>query len=788
MAYFYLAEAGDWSFRTVWHDRFFTVLKHHPARTEKVEQADYIFLDADFALETNWPYYGSQRKAILKGDRFPTDEEILAFLFDHPVSGYGKPLVLINMNPLAQWPAIAQVLPDVVVVSHCHTLGNYRVGIDVSFPPMPLLDQHCYPSRDRSTLLSFRGANSHPVREQLQRLHQPPEIAAELIQQSYWGTLNYVDEAEGLSAEQQVYTDLIARSRFSVAPRGHDIFSYRLLEVMAGGAIPVILADDWVLPFSELLDWSEFSLSVAEDRCWELPQLLQAISTDQWQVMQQHLQQVYQHYFYSLARQVQTLWQILDQRSLHPSASEVEIEAVLLSQAERYRLKGDLEAAATYLATLPRSPARILEQARLALTQQQPKAALALLDSMVMPEAEQGEHYNLLGVAQTQLGEWDTAIAIYRQGLQAQPHHPKLRTNLCVALRQQEQWEEALALSQALLEEVPAAIDRLLLQADTLNLAGRYDQALSLYQQVVAREPERANAQLAIAEILLRQGKAEGWDIYEARFAAEPSLAALAAHYPQPRWQGVELGQRSLLVWGEQGYGDQIQFSRYLWVLRDRYPQARIQFQTDAVLVPLFAEPLASLGIKVIPAQITEELFDFQVPLLSLPRLVWPSLKDIPYREGWLPCPLPPPREDQNHKFRVGIVWLAGQRAGIQKSATADRRSCSLEAMLELVRESMQRSDLEVVSLQLGYEGRLPEGIQDWSNRLVDFSATARVLMELDLLVTVDTAIVHLAGAMGTPAKVLLAYPPDWRWQQNLELTWYSSIELCYFAHLLSSF
>lgn len=55
MAYFYLAEAGDWSFRTVWHDRFFTVLKHHPARTEKVEQADYIFLDADFALETNWP-------------------------------------------------------------------------------------------------------------------------------------------------------------------------------------------------------------------------------------------------------------------------------------------------------------------------------------------------------------------------------------------------------------------------------------------------------------------------------------------------------------------------------------------------------------------------------------------------------------------------------------------------------------------------------------------------------------------------------------------------------------
>lgn len=305
---------------------------------------------------------------------------------------------------------------------------------------------------------------------------------------------------------------------------------------------------------------------------------------------------------------------------------------------------------------------------------------------------------------------------------------------------------------------------------------------------MVAREPERANAQLAIAEILLRQGKAEGWDIYEARFAAEPSLAALAAHYPQPRWQGVELGQRSLLVWGEQGYGDQIQFSRYLWVLRDRYPQARIQFQTDAVLVPLFAEPLASLGIKVIPAQITEELFDFQVPLLSLPRLVWPSLKDIPYREGWLPCPLPPPREDQNHKFRVGIVWLAGQRAGIQKSATADRRSCSLEAMLELVRESMQRSDLEVVSLQLGYEGRLPEGIQDWSNRLVDFSATARVLMELDLLVTVDTAIVHLAGAMRTPAKVLLAYPADWRWQQNLELTWYSSIELCYFAHLLSSF
>ncbi|WP_338441501.1 exostosin family protein [Synechococcus elongatus IITB4] len=764
MTTFYLAEAEDWPFRTVWYDRFFTVLKYHPARTEDLGQADYIFLDADFALETNWPYYGAQTKAILKGDRFPTDEAILEYLFEHPASGYGKPLVLINMNPLAEWPAIVQALPDVLVVSHCHTTENYRAGIDISFPAMPLLDRQCYPTRNRSTLLSFRGANSHPVREQLLQLNQPPEIEIELIQQSYWGALNYADATQGLSAEQQIYTELMARSRFSAAPRGHDIFSYRLLEVMAAGAVPVVLADDWVLPFSELLDWSEFSLQVAEEQCLALPQMLQAISAEQWQAMQQRSQQVYQQYFYSLARQVNTLLLILDQRSGGNPRPAVEIEAVLLDRAQQYRLSGGLAAAKACLTTLPRSPACVLEQVRLALTEQQPATALALLESVMVPEVERAEYYNLLGVTQTQLGQWDAAIATYQQGLKQYPLNPKLSTNLCLALRQCDRLPEALEISTALLTEQPENIDRLQLQADTLNLAAAYDKALVLYQQVLALAPERANAQLAIAEILLRQGKAEGWDAYEARFAAEPSLAELAAYYPQPRWQGEELGSRSLLVWGEQGYGDQIQFSRYLWVLRDRYPEARIQFQTDAVLVPLFAEPLASLGIEVIVAQVTEQLFDFQVPLMSLPRLVWPSLQEIPYSAGWLPCPLPQPREKANRKFRVGIVWQAGQRAGVQKSATADRRSCSLETMLKVVQEVVQKSDLEIVSLQLGYEGMLPEGVEDWSNRLVDFAATTQVLMELDLLVTVDTAIIHLASATRFPSWLLLRKPTDWRW------------------------
>lgn len=774
MASFYLAEAEDWLFRTVWYDRFFTVLKHHPARTEDLEKADYIFLDADFALETNWPYCGAQTKAILEGDRFPNDEEILEYLFEHPVSGYGKPLVLINMNPLAEWPTIVQALPDVLVVSHCHTTENYRTGIDVSFPAMPLLDRQCYPIRERSTLLSFRGANSHPVREQLQLLSQLPRIEVELIQQSYWGALNYLDDPRGLSTEQQIYTHLLARSRFSAAPRGHDVFPCRLLEVMAAGAVPVVLADDWVLPFSELLDWSEFSLQVPEEQCLNLPQMLQAISTEQWQVMQYRSQQVYQQYFYSLAQQVNTLLLILDQRSANHSTPAVEIEAVLLDRAQQYRLSGELAAAKTCLATLPRSLACVLEQVRLALTEQQPKTALALLYSVTVPEAERAEYYNLLGVAQTQLGQWDAAIATYQQGLEHSPLHPKLCTNLCFALRECDRLPEALEVSTVLLAQQPENIDRLQLQADTLNLAAAYDEALVLYRQVLAQAPERANTQLAIAEILLRQGKAEGWDAYEARFAAEPSLAALAAYYPQPRWQGEELGQRSLLVWGEQGYGDQIQFSRYLWVLRDRYPQARIQFQTDAVLVPLFAEPLASLGIEVVAAQVTEQSFDFQVPLLSLPRLVLPSLQDIPYSEGWLPCPVPPPREAANRKFRVGIVWQAGQRAGVQKSATADRRSCSLEAMVEAVQEIVQRPDVEVMSLQLGYEGVLPEGVMNWSDRLVDFAATAQVLMELDLLVTVDTAIVHLAGAIGWATYLLSAQATlDWRWQ----FEWYQFVQ-----------
>jgi hypothetical protein len=217
--------------------------------------------------------------------------------------------------------------PGVIIVGSSMPQQHYRIGQDVSFPVMPVLSPSrsvpveataaaaasasapgagTMAARARPLLLSFRGKNSHPVRAELAKLHNGGDVVVEVLPTRTYGG---VGQADVLSPSGQAagYLDVLASSVFGLAPRGDSHFSYRLPEIMAAGGIPVILSDGWVLPFSEALDWSAFSVRVEEADASGTLALLRSIPPERVRAMQRKVAQVYRDHFASFERQADTL-------------------------------------------------------------------------------------------------------------------------------------------------------------------------------------------------------------------------------------------------------------------------------------------------------------------------------------------------------------------------------------------------------------------------------------------------------------------------------------------------
>jgi hypothetical protein len=263
----------------------------------------------------------------------------------------------------------------------------------------------------------------------------------------------------------------------------------------------------------------------------------------------------------------------------------------------------------------------------------------------------------------------------------------------------------------------------------------------------------------------------QGWPAYESRFKA---MGIPERGFSEPHWAGEDLCGRRILVHAEQGLGDAIQFVRYVPMLRER--GASVILEAPRGLTPLFA----GIADAVVEAGAPLPDFDCHAPLLSLPRGFGTRLSDIPAAVPYLRVP-----EDRVRKWRerlgparrrrVGLVWAGSATHPINSERSIAAR---------LFRPLARIPDIELFSLQKGPEaGQIAElagcgviPLEDFANDILD---TAAILTELDLLVTVDTMVAHLAGALGRPVWTLLATRSDWRWMLDRPDTpWYPTMRL----------
>jgi Flp pilus assembly protein TadD len=360
-----------------------------------------------------------------------------------------------------------------------------------------------------------------------------------------------------------------------------------------------------------------------------------------------------------------------------------------------------------------------------------------------------------------------------RRALALDASHPGTLNNLGLLLYEADRLVEAEALllrAAAPADAPPQALANL---ANLRVAQNRVDEAIALSDRALAAGLDAPEVHFSRAMTLLVAGRmAEGFAEYEHRFGTR-LYAGMARQGPGLPWQGEPLEGGRILLWPEQGLGDTLQFARYARLLAARGAQVIIEAQPP--LVRLLA---ASLPARVVAPGTAVEA-DFHCPMLSLPH----RLGTVPPQPQWDGAYLQAPPDGAAAaalaalpRPRVGLVW-----AGNPSHLNDANRSLPFEALAPL----LAVPDVHFCALQFGpaaADASRRAAATAWTDLaplIADFADTAAALASLDLLVTVDTSVAHLAGALGLPAWVMLPFSPDWRWQLEREDTpWYPSLRL----------
>ena len=379
----------------------------------------------------------------------------------------------------------------------------------------------------------------------------------------------------------------------------------------------------------------------------------------------------------------------------------------------------------------------------------------------------------VLGCALRHQGKTADATASLESATQLDPTHARAWLNLGNLLAEAGRAPEAETAYRSALAADPVFPEAHSGLGCVLSQSGRLDEALASFDRAISLRPNFAEAHWNQGFTLLLAGDlARGWEKYEWRkrhdhFAATfPTLTGQA-------WEGQPLAGRTLLIYAEQGLGDTVQFARYAPVLAQH--GAKVVLACDPKLVPL----LASVpGVAAAVAK-NEKLppYDFWVDQMSLPRILETRLENIPSPEAYLsatPSRVEAWRKSLPVGFKVGLVW-----AGNPHHSNNARRSAPPEALIPLT----ATAGATFISLQVGGAaidaGRIGSSVIDVSDRLTDFQETAAAISCLDLIITVDTAVAHLAGALGKPVWTMLPHAPDWRWMcDRTDTPWYNSMRL----------
>lgn len=440
------------------------------------------------------------------------------------------------------------------------------------------------------------------------------------------------------------------------------------------------------------------------------------------------------------------------------------------------------------------------------------RGAEAIYRRVLEYQPNSADAWCFLGILHYDQGRYEESVAAYEQALRLRPEFPVASSNLSNSLSALNRLDEAERSVRRALELKPDYITAWTNLGAILVKQGRFEESAEVFERTLELSPNNEAAHRNLGAVLIRQGRLEegsqhsdaalrinprsaeahrnraivrllmgdfeaGWEEYEWRWHCPDQRMP---PFVQPLWQGEPLGGRTLLLHAEQGLGDTLHFVRYARLARER--GARVVVDCQAALVPLlqscpYIDILVPRGTPLPP-------FDVHLPLMSAPRVFQTRLDTIPADIPYLfarPERVAYWREqlERYPRPRVGIAWQGS------RNHQADR-----QRSIELARlEPLNIAGVILISLQRG------EGVEqiaaarhvlpvvdlgpDVDRAFGAFIDTAAILMNLDLVITVDTAVAHLAGALGVPVWTLLSFSPDWRWLLEREDSpWYPTMRL----------
>lgn len=383
---------------------------------------------------------------------------------------------------------------------------------------------------------------------------------------------------------------------------------------------------------------------------------------------------------------------------------------------------------------------------------------------------------NNLGLALAQLGRLDEAVTSYQRALALKPDYVDALNNLGLALTDMGRLDEAVASCQRALEIKPDHVSALNNLGFIQISQARLNEGIASYRRALALKPNDVETHMNLSLALLRMGNFErGWEEHEWRRRDSKYKQPV---FPQPQWDGANLSGKAILLHAEQGLGDTLHFIRYVPLVKRRGGRVIVACQPPLVRL------LASVkGVdQIIPMGTSLPDFDVYLPLPSLPWIFKTRSNSIPADVPYLLPPLEAyPQLDTllkpaQGKKRIGIVW-----AGNEAHVNDHNRSCTLSWFKELAAaKKTALFSLQKGSRDLAHAQPAPDfPITDLSPYIEDFCDTAAAIMRLDLVITVDTSVAHLAGALNRPVWVLLPFVADWRWLQDREDSpWYPGMRL----------
>jgi Flp pilus assembly protein TadD len=405
--------------------------------------------------------------------------------------------------------------------------------------------------------------------------------------------------------------------------------------------------------------------------------------------------------------------------------------------------------------------------------------AIPLYDQAIALDPSRAEPYYKRANALKDIGRMDAALASYDQAIERKPDYAYAYCNRGSVQQSLGLLDAALAsLDRAISLEPNDAIahyNRALVMQD----CSRWNEALASYDRAIEINPEFAAAQFNRSMALLFQGDFErGWPGFEWRWKNAQRLSIGAPrNFPEPLWLGAEsIAGKRLLLYSEQGLGDTVQFCRYATLCAEQGATVILEVQA-----PLAGVLTSLAGVsQLIATGSPLPAFDYQCPLMSLPLAFNTTADTIPAHRKYLSSDgakvaLWSNRLGMRSRPRIGLVW-----SGNPNNAIDERRSIRLADWVthlpsELQYFCLQKDVREADQAALDSNS----SILSYADDLLDFTDTAALCECMDVVVTVDTSVAHLSGALGLPTWLLLAYTPDWRWIRGRNDTpWYPSVKL----------